>query len=39
MGFPIELVAMGGMSSREDLDITDFVDVVWDGNDLRRGRM
>jgi hypothetical protein len=28
LGFPIDLVVMGGMSLGRDLEITDFVDVV-----------
>jgi hypothetical protein len=39
MGLPTYLVAMGGTSSSGDLEITYFVDVVRDGNDLRWARM
>jgi hypothetical protein len=39
VGFPADLVAVGGTSSGKDLEIADFVDVVEDSNDLRWGRM
>jgi hypothetical protein len=39
LGVSNRLSCAEGMSSRKDLQIIDFVDVVKDGNNLRWGRM